>query len=215
MERFWKPFSGLVQDKDQSVSRKDVAQARELGIDPKTGRPLSVRMGRFGPFVQLGASSDADKPQFFSLRAGQRIDTLTVDDALQLMKLPRVLGETRDHQKVSANIGRFGPYLRYGDKYVSIKPPDDPHTIELDRALVLIAEKQAADAARNIKEFPDAGIRVLNGRYGPYVTDGTRNARVAKEQDPARLTLEEAQQLLAAATTGRRPRRARVPRVTS
>jgi DNA topoisomerase-1 len=215
MERFWKPFSDLVLDKDQSVSRKEVAQARELGHDPMSGRPVSVRMGRFGPFVQVGASSDEDRPQFFSLRSGQRIDTITLEEALELMKLPRILGETSDGMKVIASIGRFGPYLRYGDKYVSLKPGDDPHTVDLERALTLIAEKKEADAARNIKEFPEAGIRVLNGRYGPYVTDGTRNARIAKGQDPASITLVQAQELIASAGAAKRPRGRKASRVTT
>ncbi|MCC7412014.1 MAG: DNA topoisomerase I [Gammaproteobacteria bacterium] len=208
MEAFWGPFEKQVQDKDQNVSRKDVAQARELGLEPKSGKPVSVRMGRFGPYVQIGTSEDEDKPRFYSLRPGQRIDALTLEEALELTRLPRELGEGPGGVPLVVNVGRYGPYVRYGDKFVSLKKEDDPYTITLDRAVELIKEKQATDAARNIKEFPEAGIKVLNGRFGPYVTDGSRNARVPKDRDPAGLGLEQAQELLAKAPEKKRRRSA-------
>lgn len=209
MEQFWGPFSEQVREKDRSVSRRDVAQARELGIDPRSGKPVSVRMGRFGPYVQIGTSDDADKPQFYRLRPGQRVDTITLEEALDLTRLPRELGEAPGGIPVSVNIGRYGPYVRYGDKFASLGKDDDPYTITLERALELIEDKRRADAARHIKDFPDSPIRVLNGRYGPYVTDGSRNARVPKELDPAALSLERARELLANAPEGRRRRRSR------
>jgi len=208
MEAFWGPFAEQVEHKDRNVSRRDVAQARDLGTDPTSGKPVSVRLGRFGPYVQIGTSEDEDKPQFYSLRPGQRLDSITLEEALALTRLPRELGEAPGGVPVSANIGRYGPYVRYGDKFVSLKKDDDPYTVTLERALELIREKQAADAARNIKEFPEAGIRVLNGRYGPYVTDGKRNARVPKDEDPAGLTVDAARELLARAPEPRRRRRA-------
>jgi DNA topoisomerase-1 len=205
LERFWKPFSDLVIDKEQSVSREQVAQARELGTDPKSGKPVTVRMGRYGPFVQIGTKDDEEKPKFAGLRPGQKMAELTLEDALELFKLPRKLGKTPDGLDVSASVGRFGPYVRYGDKYVSIRGDDDPYTIELPRALELIEEKKIADADRNIQDFEDEVIQVLNGRYGPYVTDKAKNARVPKDRDPKSLTLEECKELLAAAPArGRR-----------
>jgi DNA topoisomerase-1 len=205
LERFWKPFSDLVIDKEQSVSREQVAQARELGTDPKSGKPVTVRMGRYGPFVQIGTKDDEEKPKFAGLRPGQKMTELTLEDALELFKLPRKLGKTPDGLEVSASVGRFGPYVRYGDKYVSIRGDDDPYTIELPRALELIEEKKIADANRIIQDFEDDGIQVLNGRYGPYVTDKSKNVRVPKDRDPKSLTLEECKEMIAAAPArGRR-----------
>ena len=199
LEGFWKPFHDLVEDKEQSVTREQVAQARELGTDPKSGKPVTVRMGRYGPFVQIGTKDDEEKPKFAGLRPGQKMNDIDLETALELFKLPRKLGETPDGLPVSASIGRFGPYVRYGDKYVSIRGDDDPYTILLPRALELIEEKKIADANRIIQDFEEEGIQVLNGRYGPYITDKTKNARVPKDREPKSLTLEECKELLAAA----------------
>jgi DNA topoisomerase-1 len=205
LEGFWRPFIERVEKVDQTVTRGDVAQERELGIDPKSGKPVFVRMGRFGPFVQIGTKDDEDKPKFAGLRPGQKMNDITLAEGLELFKLPRKLGETADGQAVAASVGRFGPYVRYGDKFVSIRGEDDPYTITLERALELIEEKKLADANRIIRDFEDAGIQVLNGRYGPYITDKNKNARVPKDREPATLTLEECQELLAAAPArGRR-----------
>jgi len=199
LEGFWKPFHDLVADKEQSVTREQVAQSRELGTDPKSGKPVTVRMGRYGPFVQIGTKDDEEKPKFAGLRPGQKMNDIDLEAALELFKLPRKLGETPDGVPVSASVGRFGPYVRYGDKYVSIRGEDDPYTIELPRALELIEEKKIADANRIIQDFDDEGIQVLNGRYGPYITDKSKNARVPKDRDPKSLTLAECMELLAAA----------------
>lgn len=196
LEGFWKPFHELVEDKDKSVTREQVAQARELGTDPKSGKPVTVRMGRYGPFVQIGTKDDEEKPKFAGLRPGQKMTDIDLATAMELFKLPRKLGETADGLEVAASVGRFGPYVRYGDKYVSIKD-DDPYTIELPRALELIEEKKIADANRIIQDFEDEGIQVLNGRYGPYVTNKEKNARVPKDREPKSLTLDECKELLA------------------
>ena len=198
LERFWGPFHKLCKEKDSSVTREQVAQARELGTDPKSGKPVTVRMGRYGPFVQIGTKDDEEKPRFAGLRPGQKMNDIDFETAMELFKLPRKLGETADGLAVSASIGRFGPYVRYGNKYVSTKD-DDPYTIELPRALELIEEKKIADANRIIQDFEEQGIQVLNGRYGPYITDKAKNARVPKDRDPKSLTLEECIELLAAA----------------
>jgi len=204
LEKFWVPFHALCEDKENSVTREQVAQARELGTDPKSGKPVTVRMGRYGPFVQIGTKDDEDKPKFAGLRPGQKMTDIDLASAMELFKLPRKLGETEDGLAVSASVGRFGPYVRYGDKYVSMKE-DDPYTVELPRALELIAEKIKADAERLILDFEEQGIQVLNGRYGPYITNKEKNARVPKDREPKSLTLEECIELLAAAPVrGRR-----------
>ncbi|MBT8107924.1 MAG: DNA topoisomerase I [Gammaproteobacteria bacterium] len=195
---FWGPFHELCEEKE-NLTRGEVAKERELGIDPRSGKPVSVRMGRYGPFVQIGTKDDEEKPKFAGLRPGQKMNEIDLETALELFKLPRKLGETPDGLPVSASVGRFGPYVRYGDKYVSIRGDDDPYTIELPRALELIEEKKIADANRIILDFEEEGIQVLNGRYGPYITDKKKNARVPKDREPKTLTLEECKELLAAA----------------
>jgi len=199
LDKFWGPFHDLCEEKEVSVTREQVAQARELGTDPKSGKPVTVRMGRYGPFVQIGTKDDEEKPKFAGLRPGQKMNDIDLATAMELFKLPRKLGETADGLAVSASVGRFGPYVRYGDKYVSIRGDDDPYTIELPRALELIEEKKIEDANRIIQDFEEEGIQVLNGRYGPYITNKAKNARVPKDSEPKSLTLEECKELLAAA----------------
>jgi DNA topoisomerase-1 len=198
LAKFWKPFIQQVEKIDKTVTREQVAQARELGKDAASGKPITVRMGRFGPFVQIGTKDDEEKPRFAGLRRGQKMDALTLADAMELFKLPRALGATAHGETIVANTGRFGPYVKYGSKYVSLKE-DDPYTVTLERALEVIRLKQEADAARLIRDFPEDGIQVLNGRYGPYVTDKKKNAKTPKDRDPRTLTLEECKALLAAA----------------
>jgi DNA topoisomerase-1 len=195
LEKFWKPFIDQVEKIEKNVTREQVAQARELGKDPATGKPVTVRMGRFGPFVQIGTKDDEEKPRFAGLRPGQKMDTLTLAVAMELFKLPRTLGVTADGETVITNVGRFGPYVKYGSKYVSLKE-DDPYDVSLERALEVIRLKQEADANRTIADFGADGIQVLNGRYGPYVTDGKKNAKIPKDRDPKTLTLEECRVLI-------------------
>ncbi|WP_024325912.1 DNA topoisomerase I [Thioalkalivibrio sp. AKL19] len=199
LEEFWGDFRDRVKEKEENVTRAEAVQSRELGPDPKSGRPVSVRLGRFGPIVQIGTKDDEEKPRFAGLLPGQKMDKITLDEALELFKLPRDLGETPEGEPVMVNIGRFGPYVKYGSKYASLGPDDDVWTIELPRALEIVAEKKKKDAERFIKSFDDEGIQVLNGRYGPYVTDGNKNAKIPKETDPKSLTLEQCQELIAAA----------------
>jgi DNA topoisomerase-1 len=199
LKKFWKPFITQVEHIEKNVSREEVAQARELGKDPLSGKPITVRMGRYGPFVQIGTKDDEEKPKFAGLRPGQKMDLIKLPEALELFKLPRNLGVTAEGEPVQANIGRFGPYIKYGAKYVSLKVPDDPYTVELDRALEVIRLKKEADANRLIKDFGVDNIQVLNGRYGPYITDGKRNARIPKDTDPKSVALELCRELLAAA----------------
>ncbi|MDX1569975.1 MAG: DNA topoisomerase I [Xanthomonadales bacterium] len=199
MEEFWDPFQALVTDKEQSVSRAEVLKARELGTDPESGKPVTVRLGRYGPFVQIGSKDDDEKPRFAGLKPGQKMDTITLEEGLALFDLPRALGTTEEGEEIEANIGRYGPYVRYGKKFVSIPKDEDPYTIERERALELIAEKKEADKNRVIRAFEGTDIQVLRGRYGPYVTDGKKNGRIPKDKDPEALTLEECEEILAAA----------------
>src|SRR5579863_8633794 len=198
LEKFWKPFIRQVDKIERTVTREQVAQARELGKDPASGKPITVRMGRFGPFVQIGTKDDEEKPRFAGLRPGQKMDALMLADAMELFKLPRTLGETPEGETIVANVGRFGPYVKYGSKYASLKE-DDPYTVTLERAREVIRLKKEADANRIIQEFSAEGIQVLNGRYGPYITDKKKNAKIPKDRDPKTLTLEECRTMLAAA----------------
>ena len=199
LKKFWKPFITQVEHIEKNVSREEVAQARELGKHPESGKPITVRMGRYGPFVQIGTKDDEEKPKFAGLRPGQKMDLIKLPEALELFKLPVSLGTTAEGEPVQSNIGRFGPYIKYGAKYVSLKPPDDPYTVTLERALEVIRLKKEADANRIIQDFGVDNIQVLNGRYGPYITDGKRNARIPKDTDPKSVTLELCRELLAVA----------------
>ena len=208
LEQFWEPFRRQVSEKEASVTRTEASQARDLGVDPESGRPVSVRVGRYGPYAQIGSAAEEEKPRFASLRRDQRVGTLTLEEALALFDLPRELGNTPDGEPVVVNIGRFGPYVKYGSKFASLGPDDDPNTVDLARALEIVAEKKRGDAQREIKEFEGGAIRILKGRYGPYITDGKKNVRVPKDRDPALIGLDEARRLIEAAPQ-RRPRRRR------
>jgi DNA topoisomerase I len=203
LQDFWIPFHTQVLDIDENVSRSEVAQARVLGADPKSGKEVSVRIGRYGPYAQIGTKDDEDKPKFAGLRPGQKLDSITFEEALELFKLPRILGDTEEGEEVAASVGRFGPYIRYGSKFASLPKEEDPYTVTFERALELVAEKKKADAEKQIKIFVEQGISILNGRYGPYITDGTKNAKVPKDREPASLELEECITLLAAAPVSR------------
>lgn len=197
LSEFYDPFHKLIENSGQ-IDRAKVAQAREVGTDPKTGKPILARFGRFGPMLQLGATEDkSEKPQFAPLPKGTKIETINLEEALKAFTLPRTVGQTKEGEEIKANIGRFGPYIQVGKLFVSIKPLD-PHTITLEEALELYEAKLKAEAEKNIADFGD-GIKVLNGRFGPYITDGTKNAKIPKETDPKTVTREQAKKLLAEA----------------
>ena len=212
MKNFWEAFNNQIQDKEEKVTREEAIQARVLGTHPKSGLEVSVRIGRYGPYAQIGTKDDEEKPKFAGLRReikdpetgeviqpAQKLDQITLEEALELFKLPRLLGETSEGEEVAASVGRFGPYIRYGGKFASLKREDDPYTVTLERALELVAEKKKADAEKQIKLFEEEGISILNGRYGPYVTNGKKNAKVPKDLEPISLSLEESIALLEAA----------------
>ena len=252
--RFYKPFHATLGTVKDTAER--ATGARILGKDPVSGKDVVARIGRFGPMIQIGSAEDEDKPRFASLRKDQSIASVTFEEAMNLFKLPRTLGE-RDGEVCSVGIGRFGPYVRLGGTYASLTPEDDPLEITLQRAVELIDLKKAASATRDLgeykgemivvgrgrfgpfvryqktyanipkgeepstvtlergielieaklagarqnvlKEFEGSNIQVLKGRYGPYVTDGSKNANVPKEKEPEALTMEEAQALIGAA----------------
>ena len=194
LEKFYEPFHKLIENSG-GIDRSQVAQATEIGIDPKSGKPIFARFGRFGPMLQLGDTEDKEnKPQFAPMPAGARIETVTLEQALRAFQLPRLVGQTADGKDIKANIGRFGPYIQVDKLFVSIKPID-PHEITLDQALELYAAKLKSEAEKNINDFGD-GIKVLNGRYGPYITDGKKNAKIPKDQKPEEITHEEAIKIL-------------------
>jgi DNA topoisomerase-1 len=197
LERFYTPFHKLIEESG-GIDRSTVGQSREVGIDPKSGKPILARFGRYGPMLQLGSTEDKEnKPQFAPMPAGKKIDTITLEEALFAFTLPRLVGETKEGEPIKANVGRFGPYIQIGKLFVSIKPLD-PHTITLEEALDLYADKLKKEAEKNIADFGD-GIKVLNGRYGPYITDGTKNVKIPKDTEPKDVTHEQAKELLAAA----------------
>ena len=199
LQDFYTPFHELIE-KSGGIDRASVAQAREIGIDPKSGKPVLARFGRFGPMLQLGSTEDKEnKPQFAPMPAGKKIETVTLEEALYAFKLPRTIGETKDGEVIKANVGRFGPYIQIGKLFVSIKPLD-PHEITLEQAIGLYDEKLKTEAEKNIADFGD-GIKVLKGRYGPYITDGKKNAKIPKETEPAAVTHEMAKELLSKAPT--------------
>ncbi len=191
--KFYKQFHPIIE-KTNSVSRHEVSQARLVGNDPKTDQPIYARFGRFGPMLQRGETTDENKPEFAPMPEGETIETVNLNQALAMFQLPREVGKTDDGQDIIANIGRFGPYIKVGDKAISIKG-HDPHSISKDTAVTLYEEKLKKDAEKNIKEF-SSGIKVLKGPYGPYITNGKKNARIAKDIDPTTITEEQAQDIL-------------------
>ncbi len=204
LEGFWEPFKHLVDEKLETVERSEATGARKLGTDPKSGKPVAVRLGPYGPFAQIGERDDGDKPTYASLLPGQSMHTITLEQALDLFKLPRELGLGESGEMIKAAIGRFGPYVREGDLFASLKKgEDDPYTVDLARARQLLQEKREYLANRIIKEFDD-GIQILKGRWGPYITDGNKNAKMPKEREPESLTHEECKELIAAAPERKR-----------
>ena len=205
-DNFFKHMNIMVKKADE-MSPEEKKQERILGTDPKSGRTVSVRHGPYGPHAMIGTKDDpkeAGKPKSASLRPGQDIQTVTLNEVLELFILPRELGSTPDGEIVTACLGRFGPYLNYGEKKnLSLRgaeeegqEPYDPYTITLEEALPLISKKKELDANKIIKDFGEKNIQVLNGRYGPYITDGKKNVKVPKDSEPSELTFEECEELI-------------------
>ena len=198
MQRFWGDFHSRVKEKEESISRSDARAVRELGRDPVSAAPVYARMGRFGPCVQLGDGGDGEdnKPRFAGLLPDQRLDSITLEEALQLLQFPRLLGTDENDAEIRVCLGRYGPYLRCAELSASLEETDDPATVDLARARTLLAARRSG-GSNVLQTFTEQGITVRKGRYGPYVTDGKKNASLRPNQDPESLSLEEAQQLLA------------------
>ena len=197
LDNFYKPFHLKVENALQNSERSK--GERMLGIDPKTGKQVSVKIGRFGPLAQLGEGTtdgEGEKPQFSSLRAGQHIENITLEDALELFKLPRELGEF-EHKKVTVSIGRFGPYIRHDNKFVSLGKGDDPYVVTLGRAIELIDAKRDKDDKAVIRFFDEEPeLRVLNGRFGAYISYKKANYKIPKKVEAEKLTLEDCMKII-------------------
>ncbi|MCD9017376.1 type I DNA topoisomerase [Parachryseolinea silvisoli] len=193
IDTFYQPFHKKVM-LTEKVERSSVGKARELGVDPKTGKNVYAKLGKFGAYVQIGENPDdngGEKPKFASLRPGQFIENVTLADAMELFKMPRELGNFEE-LPVVVNLGRFGPYVLHDKKFVSIPKDYDPYTIDLGKSIELIENKRVADANKTIKLFDEnPDIQILNGRFGPYIKAGKKNVKIPKGKEPKDLTLEE------------------------
>ncbi|RXJ80593.1 DNA topoisomerase I [Aliarcobacter skirrowii] len=195
MKSFYGDFKETIKDKEENISKSDYSQVRELGIDPKSGKPVSARVGRFGPFVQIGTKDDEEKPKFVAIPEKLNMDTITLEEALFLFNLPRVVGIDDSGNEIKANIGRFGPYLQVKTKYYSLKT-DDPYTVDEQRAKEIIKEIDEAKSKALIKEFEKEKIQVLDGQYGPYIKQGRKNFKIPKTKEASNLTLEECLEII-------------------
>jgi len=194
IERFYTPFHNKVDTATETAERSKGEKV--LGEDPKSGKPISVKIGRFGPIAQIGEASDEEKPKFASLLKGQSLETITLEEALDLFRLPRSLGPYEDEELI-IGVGKYGPYVRHKSKFYSLSKTDDPFTIEPERAIEIIIEKRAQEENRNIKQFDEEpGLLILNGRYGPYISFKKKNYRIPKSRKPEELTLEECREII-------------------
>jgi len=195
--RFYKSFHKKVEE---TLSLKEVAKAeRLLGNDPASGKPVFARMARFGAVAQIGETNGADRPRYAQLRKGQNIESLTLEEALDLFKLPRVIGQF-EGSDVTVSTGRFGPYVLHSSKFYSLGKDDDPYTIELDRAVEIIGLKREKDSNKIIRVFSeDKDLQVLNGRWGPYIKYKKDNFKIPKGTDLKTVSFEECMKLVAEA----------------
>ena len=191
---FYQPFRLKIDDTLEHAQRS--SGERELGVDPKTGDKVFVRIGRFGPMAQIGETTeDGPKPRYASLRKDQHLETITLEDALRLFDLPRTLGDY-EGKDVVIGVGRFGPYVRHDGKFVSLKKEDDPYTIDLDLAIRRIEDKREADRNKVVKTFEEnPDLQVLNGRWGPYIAYGKANVKIPKGTDAAALSFQDCMKL--------------------
>lgn len=189
LKAFYKPFHKTVEKAIDQSER--VSGERELGIDPESGKKVIARLGRFGPIVQIGNSDDEEKPRYASLRKDQRIETITLQEALELFKLPRTVGEF-EGKEVKVNIGRFGPYILHDGVFTSLGKEDDPYAVDLDRCIELIEAKRKKDKEKIIRVFDEnPDWQILKGRWGPYLSDGKKNYKLPKTSDPNKISLDE------------------------
>ena len=195
IDGFYSSFHSDVET-SANISKADIGALRELGVDPASGKEIYARLARFGPCVQLGELEDEEKPRFSSLRKGQLIETITLEDALELFKLPRLVGTYEDNN-IDANIGRYGPYVRHNNKFYGLGEGDDPLTVTQERAIQLIDAKRIEDATRTIKTFDEnEEFQILKGKWGPYLKAGKKNVKLPKDKIPEELTYEECVELV-------------------
>jgi DNA topoisomerase I len=197
IDDFYKPFhSNIVASKN--MERNYEASQRDFGFHPATGEQITVRKGKFGFFAQIGEATEEKKPKYAKLKSDQLMETITLDEVLDLFKLPRTLGEFENEEVLVAD-GRFGPYIRHQGKFVSLTKADDPMEVTLERCIELIQEKRVKEANKLIKEFPEnADVKVLNGQYGPYIAFGKKNVKIPKGTEPADITYAQAEEWAAA-----------------
>jgi DNA topoisomerase-1 len=196
MKKFYQQFHPSVEATMAIKSEHKVGE-RMLGTEPKTGKPVSVKIGRFGPMIQIGAANEDEKPRFAQMPKGSSMETITLDEALEMFKLPRTLGEY-EGKEVSVNTGRFGPYVHHGSMFASIPKDKDPMTITLDESIEVILAKREAEAKRHIKSFDeDPELSILNGRFGPYISYKGSNYKIPKTIVPQDLDFEGCQKLIA------------------
>ena len=195
MRDFYGNFKKTIDEKETSVNKEDYLQVREIGTDPKSGKPVSARVGRFGPFIQIGTKDDEEKPKFVAIPDHLNMDTITFEEAMFLFTLPRVVGIDKNGDEIKANIGRFGPYLQVKTKYYSLKT-DDPYTVDLNRAEEIIKDLDEAKEKSTIKSFDKEKIQVLIGQYGPYIKQGRKNFKIPKGTEANDLTLEQCLEII-------------------
>jgi DNA topoisomerase-1 len=204
IDEFYKPFHQTIET--TTKESKKVTGERQLGTDPNTGEPVLAKMGRYGAMIQIGATEDEKKPRFAKLRANQSIETITYEEAMELFKLPRIVGQFED-KDVKVSIGRFGPYAQHDSKFISLKKEQDPYTITLDETIELIKAKRESDANKFIMEFKDHDIQVLNGRFGAYIKKGKDNYKIPKDKKAELLTEAEVLDIVSAGPSKKAPKR--------
>jgi DNA topoisomerase-1 len=194
IERFYRPFHSKVDSATQTSER--TKGEKVLGTDPVSGKPVSVKIGRFGPIAQIGEASDEEKPRFASLLKGQSLETITLEEALDLFRLPRNIG-LFENEALVIGVGKYGPYVRHKSRFYSLAKTDDPYTMQVERAIEIIEEKRTREENRNIKQFDEEpGLQILNGRYGPYIAFLKKNYRIPKGKKPEELSLEECREII-------------------
>jgi DNA topoisomerase-1 len=195
VDGFYKPFK---KDVDKTIETAErIKGERELGIDPESGKKVVARMGRFGPMVQIGEAGEEEKPRFAKLKPTQSIETITFEEAMDLFKLPRNLGQF-ESEDVTVNIGRFGPYAAHDKKFYSLNKEMDPYSVTLEEVGPMIEEKRKAKDERTLKVFEKEKIQILRGPYGPYIKQGLRNYKLTKEQQEkaAQLSIDEVKKII-------------------
>jgi len=208
IEDFYELFHPVVEDA-LSLRLEHRVGERQLGTDPKSGRPVSVKIGRFGPLVQIGVPDDKEKPLFASLQKGQSINTIPLEEALKLFELPRNLGEY-EGEVISVSTGRFGPYIRHNNKYVSLPKEYTPQTVTFDEAVALIEKKREEEKNRIIKTFPEnSDLEILNGRFGPYIAYKGKNYKIPKGNKPEELSNDDCMKII---ESDSKPKAKRAPR---